>query len=246
MWDNARQLNVLSAALATIATVVMLTAFTRWLVRQPAFEFRQVEIRGPLQHASAPHLEAVIREELRGTFFTMDLAKAAASLARVPWVRHVSLRREWPNRLEIKVDEQSALARWNDAALVNTQGEVFAASYNGELPQFSGPDGTSAEVTGKYREFGDVLKPIGLTIDEIRRSARGGWELHVQGATPLTLALGRSDPLERLVRFSRNYVRTVERLSRAGTHVDYADLRYRNGFAVRVPGFKEKPVHKAG
>jgi hypothetical protein len=41
------------------------------------------------------------------------------------------------------------------------------------------------------------------------------------------------------------YGRTVAVLGRGGTRIDHVDLRYRNGFAARVPGFKEKPPRKA-
>ena len=61
------------------------------------------------------------------------------SLVKVPWVRAVALRRAWPMTLEITVSEHEPLARWNDSALVNVQGETFSADYDGELPQFSGP-----------------------------------------------------------------------------------------------------------
>ncbi len=62
----------------------------------------------------------------------------------MPWVRKVALRRQWPRRLEVTIEEHSPLARWNDAGLVNAQGEVFVADYDGELPQFDGPEGSAA------------------------------------------------------------------------------------------------------
>ena len=61
-------------------------------------------------------------------------------------MRSVALRRQWPHRLEVTVDEHEPLARWNDAGLVSTRGEVFAADWNGELPQFEGPEGRAAEM----------------------------------------------------------------------------------------------------
>ena len=77
----------------------------------------------------------------------------------------------------MSVTEHTPLARWNDNALVNKQGEVFIADYDGELPQFSGPEGTAAEISARFVEFGAALEPAGLAIGEIRLSARGGWEL---------------------------------------------------------------------
>jgi len=201
-------------------------------------------IRGPLTRANPAHLEAVVREELKGTFFTLRLAEARESLVRVPWVRAVGLRRAWPKTLEIIVTEHEPLARWNEGSLVNVQGETFTADYNGELPQFSGPEGSAFDVTAHFRDFGQTLKPIGLSLAEIRLSERAAWEIKTDGPNPLMLELGRVDPGARLARFVEYYPGTVAKLQRAGTRVERIDLRYRNGFAARVPGFRETPAKK--
>jgi cell division protein FtsQ len=245
MWDSPRQLTTLALAFVLLALVLLCWGSVAWAVRQPAFALRQIEITGKLSQVNPANLEAVVREELRGNFFTMRLTDARASLQRVPWVRSVALRREWPNRLEILVVEHAPLARWNDNALVNTDGDVFNADYDGELPQFTGPDGASGEMTERFAEFGAVLHRAGLTIGEMRLSARGGWELKTAVTPELTIALGRSEPGERLTRFVDYYAKSVGALARAGTRVEYADLRYRNGFAARVPGFKERAIKKA-
>jgi len=240
MWDDVRALNVMALIVALAAVVAIAWGVVAWLVRQPLFALREVVVDRPLQRVNLAHFEAVVREELKGSFFTMSLAEAAASLQRVPWVRHVALRRRWPNRLEVTVNEHEPLARWNDNALVNTRGEVFTADYDGELPQFRGPEGSSGEIASRFGEFAQTLKPAGLSIDETRLSPRGGWQLRTSGASSITIELGRSDAIERLARFAAFYPRTVAALARAGTRVDYADLRYRNGFAARIRGFREK------
>jgi len=245
VWDNPRQLNALAFAIALFALMLLCWGAAAWAVRQPVFELRQVAIAGPLSRVNPAHLEAVVREELRGTFFTMQLAEARSSLQRVPWVRGIALRRQWPSRLEVFVTEHTPLARWNDDALVNKEGEVFVADYDGELPQFTGPEGTAGEISARFAVFGDVLQRAGLTIGEIRLSARGGWELKTATVPALTIALGRSDVEEHLSRLVSYYARTVGALARAGTRVEYVDLRYRNGFAARVPEFKERAVKKA-
>ncbi|MGH8799514.1 MAG: cell division protein FtsQ/DivIB, partial [Casimicrobiaceae bacterium] len=191
------------------------------------------------------HLEAAIREELKGTFFTMRLNDAQGVLQRVPWVRHVALRRQWPDRLEVEVSEHQPLARWNDAALVDTEGEVFTADFDGELPQFTGPDGTAAEVAAQYRAFGATLASTGRAITAIRRSPRGGWQLVAAGEPPLTIELGRAEPDRRLARFVAHYAQTLGALSRGGARIDYADLRYRNGFAARTTGGSDRSIRKA-
>lgn len=244
MWDDARQLNAVAFLLFLVALALFAWAAVAWSVRQPAFAFGQVRIDGALARANRAHIEAVIREELKGTFFTMRLDDARARLERVPWVRRVALRRQWPNRLEIAVSEHEPLARWNDNALVNSDGEVFNADYNGELPQFAGPEGTAGEMTARFREFGGVLGSLGVAIGAIRLSPRGGWQLQTTGAQALTVELGRSEPRDRLARFAAYYPKTVGALARAGTRIEHVDLRYRNGFAARVPGFNERTAKK--
>jgi cell division protein FtsQ len=246
MWDDPRQLNAIAAGVALIAALALIAGGLGWLFRQPVFEFREVVLMTPPARASAPHLEAVIRDELAGTFFTMNLDRAQSALMQVPWVRHVSLRRQWPQRLEVTIEEHEPLARWNGDALVNASGEVFSADYDGDLPQFEGADARAAEVTARYREWSSALDPLSLVVQQIRISARGGWRLRVTGPSgPLDIELGRNEPGERLVRFIAVYGRTIGTLARAGTRIDRVDLRYRNGFAARVPEFHERPAKKA-
>jgi cell division protein FtsQ len=246
MWDSPRQLNLLALGLALVGLGLALWGVVAWAVRQPVFALRQVVIETPLKRANPAHLEAVVREELRGTFFTLRLPEARASLERVPWVKTIALRRQWPNRLRITVVEHQPLARWTDGALIDTEGEVFTAQFTGELPQLAGPDGSAALVSARFRDYGAALSTRALAVAELRLSPRGGWRLRTAGSAPLTIELGRNEPAERLARFIAYYARTIGPLTRGGTRVDYVDLRYRNGFAVRVPGFSEKPPHRAG
>ena len=245
MWDDPRQLNGISLALVLSTTAALAWAVLAWAVRQPAFAFREVVITTPLVHASGAHLESVVREELAGTFFTLDLDRAGRALARVPWVRGVALRRQWPSRLEIDVAEHEPLARWNDSSLVDTRGEVFNADWDGNLPQFSGPDGESATVAARYREWSAMLAPLDLSIHSLTLSSRGGWEIATDDNGSLRIELGRDDPSGRLARFVAVHDRTIGALARAGRRIEQVDLRYRNGFAARVPGFREKPLKKS-
>jgi cell division protein FtsQ len=240
MWDDPRRLNT-AALLFGVAALAMLTwGGIAWAVRQPAFAINHVAVDGRLARVNTAHVGAVIREELRGTFFTMRLADARASLLRVPWVKSVALRRRWPDRLEVTLAEHEPLARWNENALVDTEGEAFNADFDGELPQLTGSEGSAALVAASFRDFGAALAPRALAISELHLSPRGSWRLRTTGTPPLTIDLGRSAPGERLARFVAYQPRTVGALARGGTRVEYVDLRYSNGFAVRVPGFVEK------
>jgi cell division protein FtsQ len=245
MWDDARKLNAAALALTALALCALAWGAFAWAVRQPAFAIRRVVVDGPLVRVNPGHVRAVIREELRGTFFTLRLADARASLARVPWVKSVALRRRWPDTLEVSLAEHEPFARWNEAALIDTDGETFTAEYDAELPQLSGPEGSAPLVAARFRTFANTLAARALSIAELRLSQRGAWRLRTSGSAALTIELGRTAPEELLGRLMAYYPRTLGALARAGTTVDYVDLRYRNGFAARVPGFAEKARGKA-
>jgi cell division protein FtsQ len=237
MWDDARQLDAIAKGLVLLSVAALLWTAVAWAARQPPVRVREVVVRGALTHVDAAQLESVVRRELSGTFFTMNLESARASLGKLPWVRNVSLRRQWPQRLEVTVEEHVPFGRWSDTALVDTFGSVFAAEYDGALPQFAGPQDRAADVAARYREARAALAPLGLEVEAVRLSARGGWQISAKSAAGrLAIELGREEPAAQLERFVAAYDRTIAALARAGTRIEHVDLRYRNGFAAPRAG----------
>jgi cell division protein FtsQ len=246
MWDDAKALNALSVTLAAMAVAALATAAVLWAARQDAFAIREVVVVTPLERASGAHLEGVIRDELTGTFFSMNLDAARAALAKVPWVRSVALRRQWPHRLEVAVEEHVPLARWGADALVSAAGETFVARYDGDLPRFDGPEGHAAEMMERHARWSATLARHGLSVAGLELSPRGGWRVRAErDGAALMLELGHDDPGARLDRFAGAFARTVGTLQRQGVAIEHVDLRYRNGFAVRVPGFREAGARAA-
>jgi len=233
MWDRPNVLN--AAANALFGLAALLALYLAWVLaaRLPVFVLSEVRVSGELARVTREQIEGVVQRELKGNFLTVDLAAAGAEFQKLPWVRRADVRRQWPARLEVAIEEQVALARWGTTALVNTHGEVFAGAYDGELPVFMGPEGTAREITIQYRYFRRSLEAIGQTPVQVRVSPRRAWQLKLD--TGLTLELGRERVEARLARFVDAYDRTLGRLGRRINHVD---LRYANGFAVRVPELK--------
>jgi len=201
-----------------------------WLLLPEHFPLTRVEFRGTLERTTRAELEKAL-PRIAGNFFAADLAQVRASVERLPWVRQVAVRRVWPGRLEITVEEHVALARWGDDALVNTFGERFGGKTDQVLPVFIGPAGTQAEVARRYAKFTGIVAPLGTKIERVVLSPRHAWQLRL--ANGLHLALGRDADLaeNRLRRFVEVYP-TVKNKN------EYVDLRYPNGFAVRVADLK--------
>ena len=237
VWSTPPVLNAAANALFALAAVLALVLLWSLATRLPVFELSEVRVSNELVRVTRSEIEGVVRRELRGNFLTVDLAAAAAAFQKLTWVRRADVRRQWPARLEVTIEEHAALARWGTSALVNTHGEVFAGRQDGELPLFVGPEGTAREITIQYRYFTRSLEAIGAAPVQVRVSPRRAWQLRLDNG--LTLELGREQIEARLARFIGAYDRTLGRL---GWRIEHVDLRYANGFAVRMPGLKSAPA----
>ena len=107
--------------------------------------------------------------------------------------------------------------------------------------------GSELDVARRYAVFRELLAPLSLEPHAVALSQRQSWQISLSNG--LIVQLGRDsekDPVrERLARFVEVYPRTLGRTSR---RLDYVDLRYPTGFALRVPeigrGESPKPARR--
>ena len=230
MWDRPDLLNSAASALYGLGILLALIVGVAVVVRLPVFPLREIRLESAPAHVTRDEIERHMKGTIRGNFFTLDIESIRTSFLRIPWVRSVELRRRWPDRLDVTLEEHVPLARWAPAALVNTHGEVFKARYGEPLPLFTGPEGASKEMAIQYEFFRRGLSSIGQRPAELLVSPRRAWRLRLESG--ITLELGREHIEARFGRFVANYERALETLDQ---DIQYVDLRYANGFAVRVP-----------
>ena len=230
MWDKPRLLNWIANLLYALSVVLMLYALLFAVVHLPIFPIREVKVDGQLAHVNREQIKLIVAKHLKGNFFTLDLEKTRDAFEKLPWARNVSVRRRWPDKLDVMIEEHQALARWGNIALVNTHGELFQAATDGELPVFYGPGDGVMEVTTNYGAYSQVMNMANIKIAQVSLSPRRAWEIKTDKG--LLIELGREEMQTRLVKFTRAYQSTLSQLN---VNIAYADLRYPNGFAVRRP-----------
>ncbi len=251
-WHDVRLLNATANALMAVAVCTVLSAGCWWLAQRPAFALQVVRVEPistlqPLTHITAPLLRLAASSPIRGTFFTVDLEAVRESFETVPWVRRAEVRRIWPNTLLVGIEEHRPLAVWSDGRLVNREGELFVANpeevdTDQALVEFSGPPGSEADMTRRWRELSEQVAPLNLTIDSLTLSPRHAWTARFENG--LTLVLGREQDVSiasRVDRWVSVYSLAQARLSRDAVSVD---LRYPNGFVVRAPGALDQTPRK--
>lgn len=244
MWHNPRLLNSAANLLIALVVVALLFVALQLLLRSALFPLREVTVLGTLAHTARGDVERATAGRIAGNFFAADLAEVRAGLEQLPWVRRVQVRRVWPDRIEVALEEHVALARWGDAGLVNAHGERFRgrdrAEAEARLPLFAGPAGAEGEVARRYRRFSALLAPLGDAPERVILTARHAWQLRLASGLQLELGRDGAEGVEqRLARFVAAYPRTVGRLAQlAPGDTRHVDLRYPNGFTLRVPEWK--------
>ncbi len=244
MWDNAKLLNGIASGLYAVAGLIAALLGALAVATAAALPFRTVAVTGALTRILPEELSATLDARVAGNFFSADLERVRAALVELPWVREAEVRRRWPDRLEVRIEEHRPLARWGESQLINTYGELFNGRTGDELPLFAGPAGTHKEVFAQYATFRELVAPLGGELQQVALSPRRAWQITIAlpSRTTLVVDLGREQPRaavnERLVRFVAAYPQTLARLrATSSARTDHVDLRYANGFALRVPGF---------
>ena len=241
---DVRLMNITAVVLFAGCAAVLLAAACWWAVRHPVFALGGISVQGEVTHNSAATLRANVAPQLSGNFFTVDLAATQHAFESVPWVRQAVVRREFPNRLRVALQEHKAVAFWGDddgSEMVNSYGEVFEANA-GEvehegLPHLAGPAGQSAQVLAMYRALAPLFAPLDLAIEQLQLTRRGSWQLALDSEAVLELGSGDAgEVVPRVQRFVQTLTQVVSRYGRRPDALLAADLRYGDGYAVRLRG----------
>lgn len=223
---NAR-LRALVGLLLILAMFAAVWQFSYWEPR--LLPIRVIEVQGELHHHSSRLLEQIIGERLHGGILTADLVGLKTAADDLPWVGRASLRRIWPDRLEVRVEEHRPIARWNADGLITAEGVIFrpqAGTMPAGLPLLEGDDRRAPDVAKQYLSWRDELMLAGHLIQTLSVDPRGDWRIELVTGTELRLGTDAAE--ERLARF----IASAQQLEAAGQPL-VVDLRYSNGFAVK-------------
>lgn len=241
---DVRLMNIAATALFTACGVLLLAALGWWALRHPLFAIRGITVQGDTVHNSVSMLRANVAPRLAGNFFTVDLQKAREAFESVPWVRQAVVRRQFPNRLRVQLQEHQPVAFWGaegESRLVNNHGEVFEANVGDveqeDLPRLSGPDGESAQVLAMYRSLQPLFDPLDLVVEQLALTGRGSWTMTLDSGAVVELGRGtQEEVLARTQRFAQTLTQVASKYGRRPDALVSADLRHTDGFAVRLRG----------
>ncbi len=241
---DVKLMNMTAFVLFGVFALLLLGSLTSWVSRHPVFAVRAIAVTGEVTHSNAVTVRANVASQLSGTFFTMDLDHARQAFEALPWVRKAVVRREFPNRLKVVLQEHKAYAYWGqegDSRLINTFGEVFEANVDeveqANLPRLNGPDGQGPAVLAMYENLLPLFDGMDMTLEQLELSGRGGWRAQLDTGARIELGAGSvEEVLVRTQRFLKTLTQVTSRYGRMPEALETADLRHEDGYAIRLRG----------
>ncbi|MBW8844901.1 MAG: cell division protein FtsQ/DivIB [Burkholderiales bacterium] len=249
---DIRLMNAVSALLVAVLLATAAWAAMRWVVRLPVFNFRAIQVEGDVSRNSVASLRANALPRLHGSFLSMNLKEGRAAFEAVPWVRHAQLRRIWPMRLKVNLEEHRPTAYWEartdgadsateasaERALVNSFGEVFQANLGDvedeDLPVLAGPADAAGAMLRMWRALTPAAESLSESIDRLDLSGRGSWRATLGSGA--VIELGRGGEAEVVERFGRFAHSITQVTAQYRSPLLSADLRHADGYAVKLRG----------
>ena len=238
---DIRFMNGMSVMFGVVFVLMALVILASWLFRQPIFNLSGITVRGDMTHNNAITLRANVAPRLVGNFFTINLAQTRAVFESAPWVRKAVVHRQFPNRLSVVLQEHQAVAYWgadDNTLLVNSFGEVFEANQaeveSADLPQLAGPPGQTPLVLQAYRRLVTQFEKLDMQLERLELTRQGSWRARLDSGAELELGHGSVDDIDGR---TQRFIATLNQVSsRYGRDLESADLRYSNGYALKLKG----------
>jgi len=207
-------------------------------VSHKVMPIRVVEIEGELKHITHQQiLDLILSSSTDASqstgeigFFSTDLKDLENKLEILPWLQTAEIRRVWPDRLAIKVEEQKALARWNKNSLINTRGKIFtplSLTEVEDIPQLNGDEQELSKLLDTFKDLQLLFEAAELQLKVLTLNRRYSWSLVLTNG--IQLQIGRTHLKQRVKRFISLYP-LLQRESKLP--IAKVDLRYDTGLAV--------------
>lgn len=217
----------------SLSLLLILSCVLLWqkLANPSCFPVKNIKISGDLTYVKQSHLQQIILPFIAKGFFRLDSQGLKEQILHVPWIASVSVKRYWPDTLTVSFITKKPIAFIGKHGLLDAQGNIFIPDGDSialDLPIFVGPVGQQKYLLQTYNTLNPMFAQLNLKIKFLQLIDEQYWHLKLNNG--LTVYLSRSQPyiqLERLVDVYPDVIASKVSM------VDYVDLRYAHGMAVK-------------
>jgi|GEM_PF-1036107 len=195
------------------------------------FPVRRVVVEASFQHISQQTLRNTIIPYIKKSFFLVSIKELRTVLLKLPWSFEVTVRRVWPDKLLVKIEEQKIVARWNSNALLNSNGKIFIPPKMlviNNLPLLTGSDDQVDMIWRYYLDANKFLYPMEFYV--VRMDLLPSKDVKILLNNGVLIIITSDNFVMNIDSFVKNYSQIIKGKK---DQVQSIDFRYNNGFAVK-------------
>lgn len=210
-----------------------------------SIQVRHILVEGNFQYLNRTDVENYFTNNYNHyNLLTMDLNEVRTDIEGLSWVKGVYLRKMLPDVLVINIEEHVPVAYYNQGVLTQSGRVVYPELklVKEDFIHLYGPEGRGEEVFAQYQRMNDFLSRMGFTIGAVELTGNFLWRVYLTNGIVLHLGSSIDDNLDELssslsgenvlLKRLRRFVEAYPHLENQAA-IQYIDLRYQTGFAVK-------------
>ena len=189
-----------------------------------------INISGDLKRVPIQSIENHTNNLLNKGFLSFNAFEVKEKIVSLDWVESAEIIRIWPNKIDIRIIEESLLGIWNDDLILNSSGKLYVVDQRSvpkNIPRLYGPKGSEKDSMNLFIKINNLLTGRGLYLETLTLDARGSWSFTIK--SKIEIKLGKTEINHKLERF---FLALDQSLLAKINKVSYIDLRYSEGLAV--------------
>ncbi|MFK5985021.1 MAG: FtsQ-type POTRA domain-containing protein [Pseudomonadota bacterium] len=198
-----------------VSLVLLSSGFgINFLFQKDTLQVKRIVMLNKLQEQDVEQLQQLASAGMNGGFFSLDIDKFRERIETLAWIETVSVRKKWPDTLQLDIHEKQVAARWiisdkknrtinkllqvdwNKQSLLSKKGMMFNTvltqrqydKYN-KLAIYSSPDELASSGLEKCQQISKLLEVVKLEIKQCFQDQRRSWYVHLDNG--FNLYLGR-------------------------------------------------------
>lgn len=200
-----------------------------------------VAIEGDFVYMRKETIANIINSHIKGSFIRESLKQMQEQIKSNPWIDSVTLRRQWPDQLQVRIVEQKPIARWGDSGFVNYRGELIKVDDSQliqNLPILRGDEINALAVMKQYQVLSQAISAYHINIVELEENELGIWTLYLDNGWKLLA--GRTDVVKKVQQVMQML---AENKILRQNEINTIDMRYENGLAIKWKTVEQLEQH---
>ena len=189
-----------------------------------------INVSGDLKRVPLKSIENNTNSLRNKGFLSFNASEVKEKIESLDWVESVEIIRVWPNKIDIRIMEESLLGIWNDDLILNSSGKLYVVDQRSipeNIPRLNGPKGSERDVMNFFIRINNLLTGRGLYLEELTLDARGSLSFIIK--PKIEIKLGKTEINQKLERL---FLALDQTLLAKINKVSYIDLRYSEGLAI--------------